>query len=197
MPLPHSLYCSPPVYFPMSDILLCLPFSVWEICMVAGQRTVPHSGNCITRCQIWSWNQRSTGVLCWMKNRSVGASIQIFSRQTSSSPLKVTGLKCCDLQKQLNAETYGPNLADVEKQIAAHNILHQAIEAYSGQLTPSTTSSQVHVQVQQHVCTLQGCKQDQSFIFFFFVHRRSTPPSGTNMLTFMWVNFFFFSTCWL
>ncbi|KAM9346768.1 envoplakin [Symphorus nematophorus] len=45
-------------------------------------------------------------------------------------------------QKQLNAEAYGPNLIDVEKQIAAHNILHQAIEAYSDQLTPSTTTSQ-------------------------------------------------------
>lgn len=87
-----------------------------------------------------------------MKNRSVGALIQIFSHQTSLSP--VTGLKRCDLQKQLNAEPYGPNLADVEKQIAAHNILHQAIEAYSGQLTPGTTSSQVHVQVQQHMRAL-------------------------------------------
>nr|XP_046271944.1 envoplakin-like [Scatophagus argus] len=45
-------------------------------------------------------------------------------------------------QKQLNSEAYGPNLTDVEKQIAAHNILHQAIEAYSTQLTPSTTTSQ-------------------------------------------------------
>ncbi|XP_044038320.1 envoplakin-like [Siniperca chuatsi] len=44
--------------------------------------------------------------------------------------------------KKLNSEVYGPNLPDVEKQIAAHNILHQAIEAYSAQLNPSTTSSQ-------------------------------------------------------
>ncbi|XP_073350769.1 envoplakin [Pagrus major] len=45
-------------------------------------------------------------------------------------------------QKQINSEAYGPKLTDVEKQIAAHNILHQAIEAYDTQLQPSTTTSQ-------------------------------------------------------
>lgn len=49
------------------------------------------------------------------------------------------------LQKQLNAGQYGPGLADIEKQIAAHNILHQAIEAYDGQLTLATAPSQVCV----------------------------------------------------
>ncbi|XP_035510377.1 envoplakin [Morone saxatilis] len=44
--------------------------------------------------------------------------------------------------KQLNTGAYGPNLADVEKQIAAHNILHKAIEAYSTQLQPGSTTSQ-------------------------------------------------------
>ncbi|KAM9393400.1 envoplakin-like isoform 2-T2 [Pholidichthys leucotaenia] len=39
--------------------------------------------------------------------------------------------------KQLKAEPYGPKLSDVEKQTAAHNILHQEIEAYSQQLQPS------------------------------------------------------------
>ncbi|XP_028267450.1 envoplakin-like [Parambassis ranga] len=43
--------------------------------------------------------------------------------------------------KQLKAEPLGPNLSDVEKQIAAHNILHQEIEAYSSQLQPSTIPS--------------------------------------------------------
>ncbi|XP_054464216.1 envoplakin [Anoplopoma fimbria] len=43
--------------------------------------------------------------------------------------------------KQLKADAYGPNLTDVEKQIAAHNILHQEIKAYSDQLQSSTTSS--------------------------------------------------------
>ncbi|XP_040918385.1 envoplakin [Toxotes jaculatrix] len=43
--------------------------------------------------------------------------------------------------RQLKAEAYGPNLSDVEKQIAAHNILHQEIEAYNAQLQPSTITS--------------------------------------------------------
>lgn len=54
---------------------------------------------------------------------------------------------CCVnvLQKQINAEEYALNRSDVEKQIAAHNILHQEIEAYSGQLQPAA-SSQVTTQ---------------------------------------------------
>lgn len=54
------------------------------------------------------------------------------------------------MQRLLLGEGYGPNLADVEKQIAAHNILHQSIEAYSEQLKPGTTSAQVRVS--QHTC---------------------------------------------
>ncbi|XP_054616002.1 envoplakin-like [Dunckerocampus dactyliophorus] len=47
-----------------------------------------------------------------------------------------------DKQRRLDTEGYGRSLSDVEKQIAAHNILHQEIEAYSSQLKPDTTSSQ-------------------------------------------------------
>ncbi|XP_014329300.1 envoplakin-like [Xiphophorus maculatus] len=42
---------------------------------------------------------------------------------------------------QILGEEYGPNLYDVEKQIAEHNILHQEIEAYGSQLQPSSTVS--------------------------------------------------------
>ncbi|XP_036426038.1 envoplakin a [Colossoma macropomum] len=45
-------------------------------------------------------------------------------------------------QKEVNSEAYGPSIADLEKQIAAHNILHKEIEAYNTQLSPGTTSSQ-------------------------------------------------------
>nr|XP_046265343.1 envoplakin a [Scatophagus argus] len=44
-------------------------------------------------------------------------------------------------QKQVNAEEYGPTLADLEKQIAAHNILHKEIEAYNSQLCVSSAGS--------------------------------------------------------
>ncbi|KAF3846923.1 hypothetical protein F7725_004001 [Dissostichus mawsoni] len=46
-----------------------------------------------------------------------------------------------DKMRQLKADTYGPKLPDVEKQMAEHNILHQEIEAYKDQLQPSSTSS--------------------------------------------------------
>lgn len=44
-------------------------------------------------------------------------------------------------QKAVNAEEYGPSLADLEKQIAAHNILHKEIEAYNSQLCISSAGS--------------------------------------------------------
>lgn len=56
-------------------------------------------------------------------------------------------LWCFGSQKQLNEESFGPNLADVEKQIAAHNILHQAIQFYSTQLTPDSIASSVRARV--------------------------------------------------
>ncbi|XP_053194815.1 envoplakin [Scomber japonicus] len=40
---------------------------------------------------------------------------------------------------QIKSEAYGPNLSDVEKQIAEHSILHQEIDAYNAQLQPTTS----------------------------------------------------------
>ncbi|CAK6960372.1 envoplakin [Scomber scombrus] len=40
---------------------------------------------------------------------------------------------------QIKSEAYGPNLSDVEKQIAEHNILHQEIDAYNAQLQPTAS----------------------------------------------------------
>uniref|UniRef100_A0AAZ3S7X7 Desmoplakin SH3 domain-containing protein n=1 Tax=Oncorhynchus tshawytscha TaxID=74940 RepID=A0AAZ3S7X7_ONCTS len=44
-------------------------------------------------------------------------------------------------QKQVKSKEYGPTMADLKKQIAAHNILHKEIEAYSSQLSLSSTST--------------------------------------------------------
>ncbi|XP_070304598.1 envoplakin-like [Salvelinus sp. IW2-2015] len=44
-------------------------------------------------------------------------------------------------QREVNTEEYGPTMADLKKQIAAHNILHKEIEAYSSQLSSSSTST--------------------------------------------------------
>lgn len=45
-------------------------------------------------------------------------------------------------QKEASKEEYGPTLADLKKQTAAHNILHKEIESYNNQLSPGSTSSQ-------------------------------------------------------
>ncbi|XP_072318365.1 envoplakin a [Eucyclogobius newberryi] len=45
-------------------------------------------------------------------------------------------------QKQLaEADQYGPTMADLEKQIASHNILHKEVEAYSPQLCVSSAGN--------------------------------------------------------
>ncbi|KAK2816825.1 hypothetical protein Q5P01_025016 [Channa striata] len=44
-------------------------------------------------------------------------------------------------QKQVNVEEYGPTMADLEKQIAAHNLVHKEIESYSSQLSVSSAGS--------------------------------------------------------
>lgn len=46
-------------------------------------------------------------------------------------------------QKELNEEEYGPTMADLEKQIAAHSILHKEIKAYSPQLCVSSAGGKV------------------------------------------------------
>lgn len=49
------------------------------------------------------------------------------------------------IQRQVNAEEYGPTVSDLEKQIAAHNILHKEIEAYGSQINASSANSQVQI----------------------------------------------------
>ncbi|XP_031730491.1 envoplakin a [Anarrhichthys ocellatus] len=44
-------------------------------------------------------------------------------------------------QKLVNAEEYGPTMADLEKQVAFHNILHKEVEAYNSQLCVSSAGS--------------------------------------------------------
>ncbi|KAK9539963.1 hypothetical protein VZT92_002442 [Zoarces viviparus] len=44
-------------------------------------------------------------------------------------------------QKLVNAEEFGPTMADLEKQVASHNILHKEVEAYNSQLCVSSAGS--------------------------------------------------------
>lgn len=89
-----------------------------------------------------------------MKSRSAGTPIYSFKNKNKNKPQSsqrfiyvCVRLWCFGSQKQLNEESFGPNLADVEKQIAAHNILHQAIQFYSTQLTPDSIASSVRARV--------------------------------------------------
>lgn len=45
-------------------------------------------------------------------------------------------------------EEYGPTMADLEKQVAAHNILHKEVEAYNSQLCVSSAGNKVCVHKQ-------------------------------------------------
>ena len=54
-------------------------------------------------------------------------------------------LWCHCSQKEVSTEEYGPTMADLEKQIAAHNILHKEIDAYSSQLCISSAGSKVNI----------------------------------------------------
>lgn len=67
-------------------------------------------------------------------------------------------LYVCVLQKEVNSEAYGPTMAELEKQIAAHNILHKEIEAYNTQLSPDSTSSKV-----SHIPSTQTTRQTSFF----------------------------------
>ncbi|XP_045899515.1 envoplakin isoform X2 [Micropterus dolomieu] len=77
--------------------------------------------------------------------------------------------------KQLNSGSYGPSRPDVEKQIAAHNILHQAIEAYSTQLNPSSTTSQEQYAAfkEKYAKLLESSKQRRAHLASLYEYMQS------------------------
>lgn len=64
---------------------------------------------------------------------------------------------CVCWQKAVNSEEFGPTMADLEKQIAAHNILHKEIESYSPQLCVSSAGSKVSGNTLTWCSTLYSC----------------------------------------
>ncbi|XP_054635826.1 envoplakin a [Dunckerocampus dactyliophorus] len=46
-----------------------------------------------------------------------------------------------DKQKAVSSDVFGPTMADLEKQIASHRLLHQEVEAYNSQLCVSSAGS--------------------------------------------------------
>ncbi|KAM6941697.1 envoplakin-like [Lycodopsis pacificus] len=58
-------------------------------------------------------------------------------------------------QKLVSAEEYGPTMADLEKQVASHNILHKEVEAYNSQLCVSSAGSkEKYVELKKQYNTL-------------------------------------------
>uniref|UniRef100_A0A3Q3WRL3 Uncharacterized protein n=1 Tax=Mola mola TaxID=94237 RepID=A0A3Q3WRL3_MOLML len=72
-------------------------------------------------------------------------------------------------QVKVNSDEFGPTMADLEKQIAAHNILHKEIEAYSPQLCVSSAGSKENSKWRRHYLNslyeyTQACKKELSFL---------------------------------
>ncbi|KAI3360147.1 hypothetical protein L3Q82_014464, partial [Scortum barcoo] len=78
----------------------------------------------------------------WAKDCAIYRELYGQLRDLDPAPKIDWGPLLDEKLKQLKAEAYGPKRTDVEKQIAAHNILHQEIEAYQSQLQPGTAISQ-------------------------------------------------------
>ncbi|KAK2916917.1 hypothetical protein Q8A67_001291 [Cirrhinus molitorella] len=84
-----------------------------------------------------------------------------------------------DKQKMIQKDVYGPTLSDVEKQIAAHNILHKQMEAYRSALESSGDNSpalqkqyadlaEASERRRQHLSSLyefmQGCSKELHYL---------------------------------
>ncbi|XP_027874210.1 envoplakin [Xiphophorus couchianus] len=78
----------------------------------------------------------------WLKDCSFYRDIYDQIDDVSLMPRINWGPILIQKQKELNGEEYGPNMADLEKQIAAHSILHKEIKAYSSQLCVSSAGSE-------------------------------------------------------
>ncbi|MEQ2289834.1 hypothetical protein AMECASPLE_037311, partial [Ameca splendens] len=77
----------------------------------------------------------------WLKDCAFYRDIYDQIDDVSLMPRINWGLILNQKQKELNGEEYGPTMVDLEKQIAAHNILHKEIIAYSSQLCVGSAGS--------------------------------------------------------
>ncbi|XP_034045227.1 envoplakin a [Thalassophryne amazonica] len=77
----------------------------------------------------------------WLKDCQVYRDIFEQIDDVSRMPRIEWGPVFDEKKKKVNVEEYGPTLEDLEKQIAAHNILHKEIEAYQSQLNVSSAGS--------------------------------------------------------
>ncbi|KAK2889068.1 hypothetical protein Q8A67_014443 [Cirrhinus molitorella] len=78
----------------------------------------------------------------WLKDCSLYRELYEPLNEVELQPRINWALVLNQKQKEASKEEYGPTLADLKKQIAAHNILHKEIESYNNQLSLGSTSSQ-------------------------------------------------------
>ncbi|XP_073707638.1 envoplakin a [Garra rufa] len=77
----------------------------------------------------------------WLKDCSLYRELYEPLNEVELQPRINWALVLNQKQKEASKEEYGPSLADLKKQIAAHNILHKEIESYNNQLSLGSTSS--------------------------------------------------------
>ncbi|KAM8771445.1 envoplakin a [Acanthopagrus schlegelii] len=77
----------------------------------------------------------------WLKDCAFYREVYDTIDDVSMMPRIDWGPVLNEKQKAVNSEEFGPTMADLEKQIAAHNILHKEIESYSPQLCVSSAGS--------------------------------------------------------
>ncbi|XP_037326728.2 envoplakin a [Pungitius pungitius] len=77
----------------------------------------------------------------WLKDSGIYRDIFEQVEDVSRMPRIDWGPVFNEKQKLVNVEEYGPSMADLEKQVAAHNILHKEVEAYNSQLCVSSAGS--------------------------------------------------------
>ncbi|CAL8264788.1 unnamed protein product [Gadus morhua 'NCC'] len=77
----------------------------------------------------------------WVKDCSIYRELYEQVNEVDSGPRLDWGRLLPEKQREIEAESYGPQLSDVEKQVAAHNLLHDQIQEYKVQLDPKTNLS--------------------------------------------------------
>ncbi|KAJ8399686.1 hypothetical protein AAFF_G00407910 [Aldrovandia affinis] len=77
----------------------------------------------------------------WFKDCSIYRDVYEQIKEIELAPRIDWAQALNQKQRQVNAEEYGPDMSDLEKQIASHNILHKEIEAYNNQLDVSSIGS--------------------------------------------------------
>ncbi|XP_030582411.1 envoplakin a isoform X1 [Archocentrus centrarchus] len=77
----------------------------------------------------------------WLKDCTFYRDVYEQIDDVSRMPLIDWGPIFNEKQKQVNVEQFGPTMADLKKQIAAHNILHKEIDAYNTQLCIASAGS--------------------------------------------------------